>query len=133
MPIVTACSQDCPDTCSLVVDTSSSGEVRINGNPDHRFTAGFCCAKLKSWHRRLRSPQRIIAPLKRDGAGWREIGWEEALDICATRIQALRAEPLSILHLDSSGNMGLMVQVPQHFFNLLGASRTVGGLAPAPA
>jgi anaerobic selenocysteine-containing dehydrogenase len=128
MPIVTACSQDCPDTCSLVVDTSASGEVRINGNPDHPFTAGFCCAKLKSWHRRLSSPHRITAPLQRYGAGWREIGWEEALDICATRIQALRAEPLSILHLDSSGNMGLMVQVPQHFFNLLGASRAVGGL-----
>jgi anaerobic selenocysteine-containing dehydrogenase len=128
MPIVTACSQDCPDTCSLVVDTSPSGEVRINGNRDHPFTAGFCCAKMKSWHRRLRSPNRITAPLLRDGAGWRELGWEEALAICAARIQALRAEPLSILHLDSSGNMGLMVQVPQHFFNLLGASRAAGGL-----
>ena len=33
MPIVTACSQDCPDTCSLVVETSPSGRVSINGNP----------------------------------------------------------------------------------------------------
>jgi len=128
MPIITACSQDCPDTCSLVVETSSSGRVHINGNPDHPFTAGFCCAKIKSWHRRLSSPHRITTPLLRDGAGWREIGWEEALEICAARIQALWDEPLSILHLDSSGNMGLMVQVPQHFFNLLGASRAVGSL-----
>ena len=128
MPIITACSQDCPDTCSLVVETSSSGQVRINGNPDHPFTAGFCCAKLKAWQRRLSSPHRVTTPLLRDGTGWREIGWQEALDICAARIQALRAEPLSILHLDSSGNMGLMVQVPQHFFNLLGASRAAGGL-----
>ncbi len=128
MAVITACSQDCPDTCSLVVESSPSGAVRINGNPDHPFTAGFCCAKMKSWHRRLRSPNRITAPLLRDGAGWRELGWQEALAICAARIQALRAEPLSILHLDSSGNMGLMVQVPQHFFNLLGASRAAGGL-----
>ena len=123
MPIVTACSQDCPDTCSLVVETSPSGKVRINGNPDHPFTAGFCCAKLKAWHRRLSSPHRITAPLLRDGDRWREIEWGEALDTCAARIQELRDEPLSVLHLDSSGNMGLMVQVPQHFFNLLGASR----------
>jgi anaerobic selenocysteine-containing dehydrogenase len=102
--------------------------VRINGNPDHPFTAGFCCAKLKAWQRRLSSPHRVTAPQLRDGTGWREIGWQEALDICAARIQALRAEPLSILHLDSSGNMGLMVQVPQHFFNRLGASRAVGSL-----
>lgn len=128
MAVITACSQDCPDTCSLVVESSPSGAVRINGNPDHPFTAGFCCAKMKSWHRRLRSPNRITAPLLRDGAGWRELGWEEALEICAARIHALRAEPLSILHLDSSGNMGLMVQVPQHFFNLLGSSRAIGGL-----
>jgi anaerobic selenocysteine-containing dehydrogenase len=128
VPIVTACSQDCPDTCSLVVKTLPSGEVRINGNPDHPFTAGFCCAKLKAWHRRLSSPHRITRPLLRDGAGWREIGWDDALDVCAARIQELRAEPLSILHLDSSGNMGLMAQVPQHFFNFLGASRAAGGL-----
>ncbi|MBI5581648.1 MAG: molybdopterin-dependent oxidoreductase [Deltaproteobacteria bacterium] len=128
MPIITACSQDCPDTCSLVVETSPSGRVLIKGNPDHPFTAGFCCAKIKSWHRRLNSPSRITAPLMRDGTGWRAIGWDEALEICAARIRALRAEPLSILHLDSSGNMGLMVQVPQHFFNLLGASRASGGL-----
>ncbi len=126
--VITACSQDCPDTCSLVVGTSPSGEVRINGNPEHPFTLGFCCAKLKSWHRRLGSPNRITAPLLRDGAGWREISWGKALDICADRIQVLRSEPLSILHLDSSGNMGLMGHVPQHFFNLLGASRTSGGL-----
>jgi len=128
VPIVTACSQDCPDTCSLVVTTLPSGEVRINGNPDHPFTAGFCCAKLKAWHRRLSSPHRITRPLLRDGTGWREIGWDEALDVCAARIQERRAEPLSILHLDSSGNMGLMAQAPQHFFNLLGASRAAGGL-----
>ena len=128
MPIVTACSQDCPDTCSLVVETSPSGKVRINGNPDHPFTAGFCCAKLKAWHRRLSSPHRITAPLLRDGDRWREIEWGEALDTCAARIQELRDEPLSVLHLDSTGNMGLMVQVPQHFFNLLGASRAVGSL-----
>jgi anaerobic selenocysteine-containing dehydrogenase len=112
----------------LVVETSPSGKVRINGNPDHPFTAGFCCAKLKAWHRRLSSPHRITAPLLRDGDRWREIEWGEALDTCAARIQELRDEPLSVLHLDSSGNMGLMVQVPQHFFNLLGASRAVGSL-----
>jgi anaerobic selenocysteine-containing dehydrogenase len=128
MQIITACSQDCPDTCSLVVETSPSGQVRINGNPNHPFTAGFCCAKLKSWHRRLGSRNRITVPLLRDADRWCEIAWDEALDICAARIQELRAEPLSILHLDSSGNMGLMFQTPQHFFNLVGASRASGGL-----
>jgi len=93
MPIITACSQDCPDTRSLVVETSPSGRVRINGNPDHPLTAGFCCAKMKSWHRRLSNPHRITAALLRDGAGWRDIGWEEALEICAAMIQALRANP----------------------------------------
>jgi anaerobic selenocysteine-containing dehydrogenase len=127
MPTITACSQDCPDTCSLVVD-DRDGHPRVEGNPDHPFTAGFCCAKLKAWHRRLASPSRITQPLRRDGSGWRTVGWEEALDLCAARIQALRSEPLSILHLDSSGNMGLSSHIPQHFFALLGASRASGGL-----
>jgi anaerobic selenocysteine-containing dehydrogenase len=127
MPTITACSQDCPDSCSLLVD-AAGGRVRVDGNPDHPFTAGFCCAKLKAWPRRLSSPNRITRPLRRDGSGWRAVGWEEALDLCAARLQALRAEPLRILHLDSSGNMGLAMQVPQHFFALLGASRAAGGL-----
>ena len=127
MPIITACSQDCPDTCSLVVD-DRDGRPRVEGNPDHPFTNGFCCAKLRSWHRRLASPNRVTRPLRREGSGWKPVGWEEALDLCAARIQALRAEPLSILHLDSSGNMGLAVHVPQHVFALLGASRAAGGL-----
>jgi anaerobic selenocysteine-containing dehydrogenase len=122
MPTITACSQDCPDTCSLLV-AERDGGLRVEGNPDHPFTAGFCCAKLKSWHRRLASPNRITQPLRRDGSGWRAVGWEEALDLCAAGIQALRSEPLSILHLDSSGNMGLAIHVPQHFFALLGASQ----------
>jgi len=61
-----------------VVKTLPSGDVRINGNPDHPFTAGFCCAKLKAWHWRLSSPHRITRPLLRDGAVWREIGWDDA-------------------------------------------------------
>ncbi len=128
MRIVTACSQDCPDACSLVVEKTGEGRVRIRGNPDHPFTRGFCCAKLKAWERRLRSPSRITSPLLRGRGGLRPVGWEEALAVAAEKIQALRDRPEAILHLDSSGNCGIVLHAVQHFFNLLGACRAGGSL-----
>ncbi len=128
MRIVTACSQDCPDACSLVVEKTGEGRARIRGNPDHPFTRGFCCAKLKGWERRLRSPSRITSPLRRTRGGFRPIGWEEALAVAAEKIQDLRDRPGAILHLDSSGNCGIALHVVQHFFNRVGACRAGGSL-----
>ncbi|MEJ5357718.1 MAG: molybdopterin-dependent oxidoreductase [Desulfobacterales bacterium] len=128
MRIVTACSQDCPDACSLLVERGEDGGARIRGNPGHPFTRGFCCAKLKSWERRLNSPSRLRTPLRRTPEGLRAVGWEEALDLAAARIQALRGRPETILHLDSSGCCGVSLHIVQHFFNALGASRAGGSL-----
>lgn len=102
--------------------------MRIRGNPEHPFTRGFCCAKLKAWEGRLASPSRLRTPLLRTPEGLRAVGWEEALDLAAARIQALRDRPETILHLDSSGCCGVSLHIVQHFFNALGASRAGGSL-----
>jgi hypothetical protein len=34
MKTLTACTLDCPDACSLVVETDNMGVKRILGNPD---------------------------------------------------------------------------------------------------
>ncbi|MGD8661959.1 MAG: hypothetical protein PVH37_18605, partial [Desulfobacterales bacterium] len=44
---ITACTMDCPDACSLIVDRRNDNRISLRGNPDSPFTAGFTCPKIK--------------------------------------------------------------------------------------
>lgn len=128
MEIVTACTLDCPDSCSLLVETFADGTIRVKGNSNHPVTAGFTCAKIRRFTQRLRSKHRITSPLLRQGKNWKSIGWEEALQLCAEKMQQYRSEPESILHLRGEGDKGVLSQASKLFFAELGASQTTGSL-----
>ena len=128
---VTACTLDCPDGCSLLITGDAQGNVSIKGNPLHPVTAGFTCQKIRGFCRRLRSPNRITRPLLRRGADWQPVNWDEALDLCADRIQQYRREPASILHIHGEAVKGALKQSSKLFFAQLGASRVRGSLCDA--
>jgi anaerobic selenocysteine-containing dehydrogenase len=128
MEIVSACTLDCPDGCSLLVEILADGTLRIKGNPNHPVTAGFTCAKIRRFPQRLRSKHRITSPLLRQGKNWKSIGWEEALQLCAEKVQLYRSEPESILHLQGEGDKGVVSKASKLFFAKLGASQTAGSL-----
>ena len=128
---LTACTMDCPDACGLLVEQRSDGQIRLKGGPQNPFTAGFVCAKIKHHPNRLAAPERITEPLLRKGRKWQPISWESALDLCAEKIQALRDDPQSILHIHSDGAKGVLKEAPALFFALLGSTRTKGSLCDA--
>ena len=128
-PQITACTMDCPDACSLIITPDRTGHPRIQGNPDHPFTRGFVCAKIKRHIQRLNRPDRVLHPLRKTrGGGWETLTWEQALDLCAAKIQALRGSPAAILHLPGEGAKGVLKKGVQRFFRQLGASRVRGTL-----
>jgi len=131
MKQITACTYDCPDACSLVLEPGEDGGLRLRGNPESPFTRGVMCAKTRRQLRRLRSPHRILKPRFRTKGGWQEIGWEAALDLCAEKIQRLRSEPTAILHLHSDGAKGVLKEAVNLFFAQLGSSRIRGSLCDA--
>ena len=131
MKTVTACTMDCPDACSLVVSVDDGAKIRLRGNPDHPVTAGFTCKKIRRHIARLQSPDRIVRPLLRAGGGWEPISWDRALDLCAEKIDALRGQPESIVHIHSAGAQGVLKALPGLFFNRLGATRVRGSLCDA--
>lgn len=128
---ITACTMDCPDACSLVVEQKADGRIALRGNPDSPFTSGFTCPKIKGHIRRLQHPGRIRHPLLRVNQTWQRISWEQALDLCARKIQQLRSEPTSILHIKSEGAKGVLKAATALFFSILGSSRTKGSLCDA--
>jgi anaerobic selenocysteine-containing dehydrogenase len=131
MKAITACTMDCPDACSLAVSCDPNGAVKLRGAFDHPVTAGFTCSKIKGHIKRLQSAQRILRPMLRVGGGWRAVGWDDALDLCAEKIQALRREPTAILHVHGDGAKGVLKQAVTLFFTELGSSRTWGSLCDA--
>ena len=129
--ILTACTMDCPDACSMIITRHPDGSVHLRGNPDHPFTAGFICKKIRHHLRRLQSADRLTRPLIRRGSKWRPISWDETLSLCAEKIEACRSEPAAILHIMSDGAKGVLKQATKLFFARLGATRTRGSLCDA--
>jgi anaerobic selenocysteine-containing dehydrogenase len=128
---ITACTMDCPDACSLIISSDDNGSATLKGNPEHLITAGFTCAKIKGHIKRLQSAERIRHPMLRTDDGWQAISWDEALDLCAQKIQYLRLEPKAILHIHGSGAKGVLKEASALMFNMLGTSRTWGSLCDA--
>lgn len=128
MEIVTACNLNCPDACSLRVAADPSGTLTIRGNPDHPFTRGFTCSKIRNYLRCLSRPDRIRSPLLRKGGDRVPVSWDEALDLCASKIGEFRKTPASILHLHGEGAKGVLTSAATLFFGLLGVSTTRGTL-----
>ena len=125
------CPHDCPDTCVMTVDVEGGRAVALGGDPDHRFTQGFLCAKVNQYLDRVYSPERLLHPMKRvgrKGEGKLErISWDEALDTIASRLRAIADAhgPQAILPYSYAGNMGLLGygSMDRRFFHALGASR----------
>ncbi len=128
---LTACTMDCPDACSIVVRLAADGRVKVKGNPDNPFTSGFTCAKIKDHVRRIQSPHRIVQPQLKTKTGWQTISWDEALDLCAAKIQNLRSRPTAILHIHNEGAKGVLKEATTLLFARLGTSRVRGSLCDA--
>ena len=122
---------DCPDACALTIEQSDEGRLKVKGNPDNPFTSGFTCAKLKDHVRRIQSPHRLTRPQLKTTKGWQTISWDEALDICATKMQALRSRPTAILHIHNEGAKGVLKEATALLFTRLGTSRVRGSLCDA--
>ena len=128
------CAHDCPDMCSLIASVEDGKVVRVQGDPDHPYTAGFACGKVNRDADLVNSPERIKTPLKRIGAKgsgqFRPISWDEALDEIAKKWKAIIKEsgPLAILGYAYSAHQGLLNRgLVLGLFHALGTSRLQAG------
>ncbi|MFL5287272.1 MAG: molybdopterin-dependent oxidoreductase [Rhodopila sp.] len=135
MPTIrTVCAHDCPDMCSLLAHVEDGRLVRIQGDPEQAFTAGFACGKVNRDMDLLYSPERLTTPLRRTGpkgsGQFQPIGWDAALDEIVTRWKAIIATdgPLAILGYAYSAHQGLMNRgLTNGLFHALGTSRLLAG------
>ena len=151
----TTCSLDCPDSCRVIAteDIATGRLVKLQGDPAHPVTRGFLCGKVARFLDRVYAADRLLYPMRRragiakgplphgrEQESFERIGWDEALDTIATRLQQLseRHGPESILPYSYAGTVAQLGygSMDRRFFHRLGASQldrticaTAGGAA----
>jgi anaerobic selenocysteine-containing dehydrogenase len=134
------CPHDCPDTCGLLVGVEDGRVVSVKGDPDHPFTRGAVCVKVKHYGERIHSPLRVLCPLRRVGkkgeGAFEPISWDQALGEIVDRYERIIAEfgAEAILPYSYAGTMGVIQFHAGHaFFHRLGASRLLRTICGATA
>ena len=84
----------CEASCGLAIDVDRTANrvVAVRGDPDDHRSQGYVCAKSQVVRHVLEDPARLRRPQLRTADGWKEIGWQEALDLAGSRLAAIRAE-----------------------------------------
>jgi anaerobic selenocysteine-containing dehydrogenase len=74
--------------CRMNVAVEDGRIVEIKVSPDD-VAAGLCerTAGILEWEY---SKDRLTKPLKREGSGWKEVSWDEALSLIAQRLEVIK-------------------------------------------
>ncbi len=113
-----------PDLLKVLVEDSVAVGVEPNADLAHVHPAcGKVCVRAYGLIQKLYNPARVKSPMRRtnprkgrhEDPGWTPVSWDEALDVLADRLMAIRAKGLT----DESG------------YPRLAATFGSGGIAPA--
>lgn len=135
------CPLDCPDSCSLDVTVEDGRVTAITGSRVNPVTQGYICAKVRRYPELVHGERRVRYPRVREGekgAGrFRRVSWDEALDLVASRLLAVRESRggEGILPVSYGGSNGYVSQdtTDARLFRRLGASRLLRTVCAAPS
>src|SRR5512144_2036927 len=84
----------CVWRCGLLAKVKDGRVVKLEGNPDHPHSKGKLCPRGQAGLMNTYDPDRVLTPLIRVGqrgeGKFREASWEEALDLVASKMQAIK-------------------------------------------
>ena len=90
--MLTATCPLCEASCGILVDTDGEHVRSIRGDEDDPISRGYICPKASALADLHDDPDRVRAPLIREGSRWREVSWSEALDRAARGLVRVRQE-----------------------------------------
>jgi anaerobic selenocysteine-containing dehydrogenase len=138
--VETACTLDCPDSCSLAVSVEKGRVTKIDGANAQATTKGYICNKVRHFDERVYGPDRLRFPGVRKGpkgaGAFKRVQWDEALDLIAQKMVQIRAThgAEAILPFYYGGSNGLLTQdtADAELFRAFGASRLARTVCAAP-
>ncbi|MCP4610619.1 MAG: molybdopterin-dependent oxidoreductase [Planctomycetes bacterium] len=82
----------CVGGCGMNIHLNHGKIVSVNGMEEHPHNEGTLCPRGMAVPEYNDSTDRLKTPLLKDGHGWREITWDEALDIIASRLDDIKVK-----------------------------------------
>ncbi|MEO8391456.1 MAG: molybdopterin-dependent oxidoreductase [Chloroflexota bacterium] len=86
----------CVWRCGLIAKVRNGRVVKLDGNPDHPHSRGHLCVRGQSGLMNTYDPDRVLTPLirvgKRGEGRFRKAGWDEALDLTASKMLDIKSK-----------------------------------------
>lgn len=124
------CTLDCADCCKFNVYVKNDDIIKIEGDKEHPYTKGFICKKGLAHLKRLNHIKRIYKPLIKINDKWKEIEFDEAINIMVKKLSYYKSKfgSKSILYYEQYGNGTVLKSIGEKFFNFYGGvSLSKGG------
>ncbi|HUT70254.1 MAG TPA: molybdopterin-dependent oxidoreductase [Desulfatiglandales bacterium] len=123
----------CSGTCGIEVRKVGDRVVKIEGRTDYPVNRGALCPLGMAGQQILYYEGiRWTAPMKRVGprgsGEWTEIAWDEAINLLATRIKALREKgvPEKLAAIDGSQSRSTMALLVRRLLDAVGSPNYIG-------
>lgn len=124
------CTLDCADCCKFNVYVKNDDIIKIEGDKEHPYTKGFICKKGLAHLKRLNHSKRIYKPLIKINDKWKEIEFDESINIMVKKLSYYKSKfgSKSILYYEQYGNGTVLKSIGEKFFNFYGGvSLSKGG------
>ena len=119
----------CPSQCNVKLTIRDDVKVvRVLARDNEEVDDGWLCDKGRFAYESFSSPERITAPLVRDGGYLREVSWERALSDAAAALTRSGSKTAAFVGGAATNEEGFLVQ---HLLRSgLSSQRVSGGAAP---
>lgn len=124
------CTLDCADCCKFNVYVKNDDIIKIEGDKEHPYTKGFVCKKGLAHLKRLNHSKRVYKPLIKINDKWKEIEFDEAINIMVKKLSYYKSKfgSKSVLYYEQYGNGTVLKSIGEKFFNFYGGvSLSKGG------
>ena len=92
----------CESTCGMQVTVENNAVKKVEGLKEHLRSKGDLCVKGAAAKDILNAPDRLRSPMKKENGTWKEISWDEALDLLASKLNGIKekygANSLAVYH-----------------------------------
>ena len=121
----TACRM-CSAGCGVMIRVVEGRAKKVEGNPSHPVNRGGVCARGQASVQQLYHPERLTAPMKRDGAKgtnkFLPITWDEALALLSDNAKKAKGSDSYVMSGDATG---MESSIAAEFIKKLGSDNFV--------
>ena len=115
----------CESTCGMQVTVKDNRVEKVEGLKEHLRSKGDLCIKGTVAKDILSAPDRLRSPLKKENGKWKEITWDEALELIAKRLSGIKeqygANSLAAYHGQTYLKNCLAMSFMKRFFSIFGS------------